>query len=109
MPHGNRTWPDGNRLKAARELAGLSVLELAAETGPGLGRGPIQEIERGTRLIKDGGEAARLAKACGISPAFFYVDFLDGIAEMAPPIEGDPMEQLDALYARIAEARKGAR
>lgn len=106
MATADPKWPLSHRLKAARELAGLSVLGLAEKTGKGLGRGPIQEVERGARGL-DGEEIARIARACGVNPAFFYIDFKDGIAELAQlPDAGDPLDYFDAITERVKAARE---
>lgn len=88
------------RLIAARALAGLTVKQLAAEIqARGHTRGYSAEniglMERGRRPIQPQNIPV-LAAACGLSPAFFSVDFssLEDQDELAAV--GDRLERLTA-------------
>ena len=66
----NKRWSTDRRLVAVRELANLSQRELGeAVNYPGLGLGPIRDIERGKRQIKPH-EADLIGKVCEVNPAF---------------------------------------
>lgn len=62
------------RLVAARGLADLTQPQLGAKTP--WGKTTISEMETGKRAILDH-EVPPLAAACNVSPAFFYVDFME--------------------------------
>lgn len=84
------------RLKAARALAGKSVIDLAGDLPAGLGRGTLQLIERGGRdLTPD--EVILIAQACGVDPSFFLADLTD---MSTPPARLVPLRdpQTEAMY-----------
>lgn len=93
------------RLKAARELAGLTQPELAKLTP--WGKTLISQMETGERVILDH-EVPPLAHACGVPPLFFFsVDF----SELAEPDVRDELaglrQELKGLRAAIAETNAG--
>lgn len=59
----------GDRLRQAREKAGLSQVDLANKAG--FSRGHISFLETGKRRITLD-NWIRLAKACGVHPAFMF-------------------------------------
>ena len=93
------------RLKAAREIAGLTALELA-ERLP-WGKTSISNMETGKRPILDH-EVRSLAHACGVPPLFFFsVDF----SELQEPDLRDELadlrQQISGLRAAVAEVTAG--
>lgn len=91
-----------NRLKAARELAGLSQIELGELLGEDYGRATISKYERGTQKL-NGLALQKWARACKVSLDFFFVDFTE-VRTPEPPLTGDVFEQLEALGKRINSA-----
>jgi phage repressor protein C with HTH and peptisase S24 domain len=63
-----------DRLKAARSHAGLSQTQLANQVG--IKQASVSEIERG--LSKNSGHLVKMARVCGVSPAWLA----EGIGEM---------------------------
>lgn len=93
------------RLKAAREIAGLTAVELTKLVP--WGKTSISDMETGKRPIFDH-EVAPLAHACGLPPLFFFTaDF----SELQEPDVRDELvalrEQISGLRAAVADASAG--
>lgn len=95
--------PITRRLKAARELAGLTAIELADKLPDGYGRATISKMERGVQAV-EGVDLERWARACGVPVDFFFVDFAE-LSLPEPIPAGDVVDYLDALDARIKRLR----
>lgn len=98
MAHG-----DGQRLKAARALGGYRTPAMLAEAigRAKFGERTIRSVEQGKRQLEDY-EAAWVAEACGISPAFFTVDLAGLHAEPAP----NATRAADAAVDHLLEAAR---
>lgn len=97
----------GNRIRAARHLAGLqNVRDLAKaiqqQKPRGLGETRLRQIER-AEIQATIGDIREISDACEIPWEWFVVDF-SRLAEIAPP---NPREMLARLTAEAVErARK---
>lgn len=96
--------PLTRRLVAARELAGLSQLELGDSIGEGYGRTTISKHERGMQRVTPY-TLRKWADACGVSLDFFFVDFATVQAALPPIPQDDVFAALDAIERRIKAAR----
>lgn len=90
-----------NRVRAARELAGLRSVEALAEAigEGGLGTTTLRKIEQGNRHAEPR-ELRQIASSCDLPYEFFTMDFWDAAkAERASDIEA----QARAMLARVKE------
>lgn len=93
------------RLKAARELAGLTQPELAKLTP--WGKTTISQMETGERTILDY-EVPPLADACGVPPLFFFTEDFSELAEPDVRDElADLRQQISGLRVAITEVNAG--
>lgn len=88
------------RIRAARIIAGFDKVDDLALTLniDGLKRDTLYEIESGKRAVRPH-ELRLIAEACGISPAFFEVDFAHLNAD--EPVELDTDERLERLEGAV--------
>lgn len=100
---GPPTHPLHRRLKAARFLAGYPALDDLIEHIPGIdSRGPLAKMETG-RQTPTSVQLAAWARACGLSPDWFFVDFAQ--VKLPEPAPADPLDYLEQLDRRIAAAQ----
>lgn len=97
-------WTTARRVKAARALAGYrNTGALAADLGPGLSDKTLRKIEseRDPRQAKPH-ELEMIARACGLTPAFFSVDFAQ-LEPDAPPFTERLGEIAEALAPDVPQ------
>ena len=88
----------GERLKKAREHAGLTQPQLEALTG--IKQATISKIELGKNKTEETAFGVHLAVACGVRPEWLVLD----IGPMINEIKADEIQLLDRIWLPAAES-----